>query len=246
MRIKTRKKDFTIVGNAILRDDGLSLKAKGLACVMMSLPEDWTITTRGLASICKESRPTIMAALTELRDRGWLIHSQTREKGKFSNEDYELTDDGGYPRSNVENPKAEEEPWSKKPRTESLTTDKSNKEVLKKDRIDRIDKSANRARMPLEPLTEYLVEKGAVDRSDPYLREFDRRVSDLIGEYGYEVVRSAVYRAAAECRTADEAGNPIENRGCYVRASIENGCRLLKRINERTTMTEEIERRMGR
>lgn len=122
--------------------------------------------------------------------------------------------------------------------------DESIRNKSTKDKIDRIDKNAlrKRALRTIDPLTEFLVEKNAISGSDPYLEEFDRRIRELIQEHGYEVVRSAVYRAAAECRTRDDQGKPIENRACYVRASIENGCRLLTKINMRTSIFEEMER----
>ena len=50
---KTR--DYTVMSNHHLRNAGLSLKSKGLLSMMLSLPEDWNYTTRGLAKICKES-----------------------------------------------------------------------------------------------------------------------------------------------------------------------------------------------
>ena len=49
---KTR--DYTVMSNHHLRNAGLSLKSKGLLSMMLSLPEDWNYTTRGLAKICKE------------------------------------------------------------------------------------------------------------------------------------------------------------------------------------------------
>ena len=48
---KTR--DYTVMSNYHLRNAGLSLKSKGLLSMMLSLPEDWNYTTRGLAKICK-------------------------------------------------------------------------------------------------------------------------------------------------------------------------------------------------
>ena len=48
---KTR--DYTVMSNHHLRDKSLSLKAKGLLSLMLSLPEEWDYTTKGLARICK-------------------------------------------------------------------------------------------------------------------------------------------------------------------------------------------------
>ena len=54
---KTR--DYTVISNHHLRNAGLSLKSKGLLSMMLSLPEDWNYTTRGLAKICKEGTDSI-------------------------------------------------------------------------------------------------------------------------------------------------------------------------------------------
>ena len=62
---KTR--DYTVMSNHHLRNAALSLKAKGLLSMMLSLPEDWDYTTRGLARICKDgSGQHLCSALKEL------------------------------------------------------------------------------------------------------------------------------------------------------------------------------------
>ena len=58
-----RTRDYTVMSNHHLRDKGLSLKSKGLLSMMLSLPEDWNYTTRGLAKICKEGVDAIGGAL---------------------------------------------------------------------------------------------------------------------------------------------------------------------------------------
>ena len=50
-----RTRDYTVMSNYHLKDTGLTLKAKGLLSMMLSLPDEWNYTTRGLASICKEA-----------------------------------------------------------------------------------------------------------------------------------------------------------------------------------------------
>ena len=49
-----RTRDYTVMSNHHLKDTALSLKAKGLLSMMLSLPDEWNYTTRGLAAICKE------------------------------------------------------------------------------------------------------------------------------------------------------------------------------------------------
>ena len=65
---KTR--NYTVMSNYHLRDKSLSLKAKGLLSLMLSLPEDWDYTTKGLARICKDGVDSICATVRELEGRG--------------------------------------------------------------------------------------------------------------------------------------------------------------------------------
>ena len=59
---KTR--DYTVMSNHHLRDKSLSLKAKGLLSLMLSLPEEWDYTTKGLARICKDGVDCVRRAKT--------------------------------------------------------------------------------------------------------------------------------------------------------------------------------------
>ena len=67
-----RTRDYTVMSNHHLRDKALSLKSKGLLSMMLSLPEDWNYTTRGLAKICKEGVDAIGGALRELESAGYI------------------------------------------------------------------------------------------------------------------------------------------------------------------------------
>ena len=58
------------MSNYHLKDTGLTLKAKGLLSMMLSLPDEWNYTTRGLASICKESVETIGKTSGSWKARG--------------------------------------------------------------------------------------------------------------------------------------------------------------------------------
>lgn len=84
---KTR--DYTVMSNHHLKDRTLTLKSKGLLSMMLSLPEEWNYTTRGLASICREGVDSIGAALKELELHGYIKRSQLRdEKGKITDTEY--------------------------------------------------------------------------------------------------------------------------------------------------------------
>ena len=74
-----RTKNYTVMSNYHLRDKALSLKSKGLLSMMLSLPEDWNYTTRGLAKICKEGVDAI-GALRELEAAGYIVRHQLRDR----------------------------------------------------------------------------------------------------------------------------------------------------------------------
>ena len=63
-----KTKDFTVMSNHHLRNVSLSLKAKGLLSLMLSLPDNWDYTTKGLAHICKDGVDSISSAIKELEN----------------------------------------------------------------------------------------------------------------------------------------------------------------------------------
>ena len=73
---KTR--NYTVMSNYHLRDKSLSLKAKGLLSLMLSLPEDWDYTTKGLARICKDGVDSICATVRELEGAGYIVRERER------------------------------------------------------------------------------------------------------------------------------------------------------------------------
>ena len=73
---KTR--DYTVMAHHHLRNTALSLKAKGLLSLMLSLPEDWDYTTKGLARICRDGVDSICATVRELEDAGYIIRERVR------------------------------------------------------------------------------------------------------------------------------------------------------------------------
>lgn len=73
---KTR--NYTVMSNQHLRDKRLSLKAKGLLSLMLSLPEDWDYTTKGLARICKDGVDSICTTVRELEGTGYIVRKRER------------------------------------------------------------------------------------------------------------------------------------------------------------------------
>ena len=86
---KTR--DYTVMSNHHLRNTDLSLKAKGLLSLMLSLPEDWDYTMKGLARICKDGIDSISGGIRELEAHGYLIRESIRnENGQLGSIEYTI------------------------------------------------------------------------------------------------------------------------------------------------------------
>lgn len=67
--------DFTVIANAALRDERLTLKARGLLALLLSRPDDWVVLQGELENVGPDGRSAVRAALTELEDAGYLDRS---------------------------------------------------------------------------------------------------------------------------------------------------------------------------
>ena len=76
-----KNRNYTTMSNYHLRDPNLSNKARGLLSTMLSLPDSWDYTTRGLAKICKDGVDGITAQLKELEQCGYLVRHRIRDAG---------------------------------------------------------------------------------------------------------------------------------------------------------------------
>ena len=93
---KTR--DYTVMSNHHLRNRSLSLKAKGLLSLMLSLPEDWDYTMKGLAHICKDGIDSISGGIRELEAHGYLIRERVRnENGQLGSIEYTILEQPKQP-----------------------------------------------------------------------------------------------------------------------------------------------------
>ena len=103
-----KTKDFTIMCNYHLRDRRLSLKAKGLLTLMLSLPDDWDYTSKGLAHICKDGVDSISATLRELETYGYLIRQRIRlSNGRLGQTEYTIFEKPQKPAAEPIPPKRE-------------------------------------------------------------------------------------------------------------------------------------------
>lgn len=118
-----KNRDYTVMSNHHLRNRSLSLKAKGLLSMMLSLPEEWNYTTRGLASICKEGTDSIGTALKELERAGYIVRNRLRDsKGKIMDVEYVIYETPHEPQPDTDMPH-EDEPDTDDPYPENPDLD---------------------------------------------------------------------------------------------------------------------------
>ena len=114
-----RTHDYTVMSNHHLKNRALSLKAKGLLSLMLSLPDDWDYTLQGLAHISLEKVDAIRKAITELENEGYITRTRERdEQGRLRGTEYIIR----------------EQPISEKPMLEKPTLEKP---TLEKPTLDK-------------------------------------------------------------------------------------------------------------
>ena len=86
-----KTKDYTVISNQHLKESNLSLRAKGLLSLLLSLPEDWNFSAIGLAELSKDGRDATSKALDELEKFGYLHRTPRKdEDGKFAGFEYDV------------------------------------------------------------------------------------------------------------------------------------------------------------
>ena len=74
MIVKVEKtSNYTVMSNTHLRDRNLSMKAKGLMSIVLSLPDNWEYSIAGLAALSSEKESAVKSALNELKNHGYLV-----------------------------------------------------------------------------------------------------------------------------------------------------------------------------
>ena len=137
-----KEKDFVQIPNSILTSPDISLKAKGILALMLSLPDNWKFSIEGIASKCKESKECISNAIKELESAGYVKRTMKHgDDGKITGMEYEIFEEPYTVTENEEhneekhcedkpcsaNPSAEkplmEEPSEEKPLTDKPSTE---------------------------------------------------------------------------------------------------------------------------
>lgn len=105
--------NFTVMSNYHFKEKKMSLKAKGLLSLMLSLPDTWNYSVSGLVTLSKDGKDSVMSALAELENFGYLERERiTNSKGQFAGIEYNIY----------------EEPQPKKPIADIPTLENENAE----------------------------------------------------------------------------------------------------------------------
>ena len=177
-----KNKNYTTMSNYHLKDINLSLKAKGLLSLMLSLPENWDYSVLGLTSICKETKDTVNGVLKELEDNNYLVRKRVYCNGKISDWEYNIyeTNDLHPKNQDIENQDIENQDANK-------YTKESNIKKYKENNIKR-----NVFEKPtIEEIKEYCVSRGnGIDAN--YFYDFYESKNWMIGKNKMKDWKAAV------------------------------------------------------
>ena len=163
---KVKKTDYTVIDNSIFKNKQLTLKAKGMICTMLSLPDDWNFSEMGLVELSNDSRTGIRNTLNELMEYGYLTRKQLKnENGSFGNMEYTIY----------------EEPLYQKPTSAEPTSVKIHNKILN----NKILNNKNKKEIYIKEKKESYGTYGRIKlTSDEYLR--------LVNEYGEDFIKQQI------------------------------------------------------
>lgn len=236
-----KQKNYTVMSNYHLQDRNLSYKAKGLLSFMLSLPEDWDYSMKGLVAVSKENIKAIRTILNELKEHGYLEIVQTRgEKGYYKYE-YVIRE---IP---IEVEKQKDNPGTQKGDTVKGDTEKdtqinTKKQNTKEQIVKRVKENLPFVDLDeLNPLTLYLIEENYIDEYDTDIYNYDNLFEELLNEYSYQQVTMMTHYIVPRIisrKFIDEDGRPVENKYGFFKGAIDNCIERLK-TNEKLEIDPE-------
>lgn len=226
---------YTVIPNAILRDINLSLKAKSLLGLMLSLPDDWDYTVAGLTTLVKEGYDAVDSGIKELIKFGYISREESRkERGyfKYIYHIFESPNDNYFLNRN-------------QPVGENRVPDKgiaeNTEEQSKDNKIDKIDKTENKISID-EKIEHNILTKELISLN--YLNDDEELSSfyfdNLFTKYlsngkSYKELFSAIHYIAPrviERNFIDEEGNEIRNKFGYFKTAIESNFSKLEKMTD--------------
>lgn len=207
-----KTKNYTVMSNYHFKDKKISWKAKGLISTMLSLPDDWDYSIKGLEAMSTDGNKAVRSGLKELEENGYLTRTAIRdEKGIIRDWDYTIYENP------LENPNwckefAEvlapdvqkgqmDSPEVQKGQVEKVQVEKAHvekdiqlntnilntkgiKDFSNKDKINKdIDIFYNQEEKELLPETQMLITKGYITKEDPELEEYNKTIGNALIDY---------------------------------------------------------------
>ena len=128
-----KSRDFTVVANCVFKDRSLSAKAKGILVEMLSLPESWDYTLKGLTTLFSDGIDSIRQGINELEKHGCIVRERKRDaRGRLGGMGYVIYETPHVVQEDsqsVENSSELNAPTSPEPTTEKPTQDSSAEEM---------------------------------------------------------------------------------------------------------------------
>jgi len=246
-----KNSNYTIMSNFHLRDQNLSLKAKGLLSYMLSLPEDWDYSLNGLCAICKESEGAIKSTLKELKDNGYLVIEKVRgEKGYFEY-NYIIYEHPYNLEKSKENPEGKNPPVDN-PKVENDTQINTKKQSIKEkiNKTNKINKTIaenetkNDFSISLKKhhsLTRDLVKRKYLEEDDVEFFKYDAMFKELLEEYKFAdivIICHYIVSSVVSRKFKNDDGYLIENKFGYLKQAILNNIERFK--NKELEWDEEL------
>lgn len=196
---RVKNDNYTVLSNIFIKDNNLSLKAKGLLCVIMGLPKSWNFSINGICAILKESKTSVYNTIDELKKCNYCkADNKHGEGGKFEGYDYTFYEE---PFINL--------PYTDKPETDKPQTD--NDTQLNKDIINNLDNKISNKESKKDCDDSNLVSKQVDELYDMYPTKCPKRnvslgksfkckdkLKKLIKQYGYEMLKFTINKECEE------------------------------------------------
>ena len=171
----SKNRDFTVIANSVFKDRRLSAKAKGILVEMLSLPENWDYTLKGLTTLFSDGIDSIRQGIKELEENGYIVRERKRDaRGRLGGMEYVIYE---TPEKGVENTVENSSPEQSAPMIAEPTED-----------FPAQDESIEDKAMLYKELNESRTKESSTHLSNPY-QSITEGVPDVMG---YDEARETV------------------------------------------------------
>lgn len=187
-----KNSNFTIMGNFHLREKNMTLKAKGILSLMLSLPKDWDYSIAGLVTLSKDGKDSVISALKELEEFGYLTRKILKNsKGQFDGYEYIIREEP-YSDNLYSDKQYSDNPYAENPNSDNLlqlnnniinnNKEQNNKLINNRENKEYIDKSIYKKKRENEfdSIIEIFLEKNFTNSNFDDKQELVKVIYDFI------------------------------------------------------------------